>query len=128
MYVHVFQVCPPGLHISLGIFYKIWCLVEEGCHELDLELATRNSHNPTDRETFHQYSMLVKKLRQLRENKMDLVQLVSSLNAVLGDLAINSGPATLVQALTEEVQTQARNLEKLVCTKQQHLFYVNPLL
>ena len=44
---------------------------------------------------------------------MDLVQLVSSLNTVFGDLAINSGPATLVQALTEEVQTQARNLEKL---------------
>ena len=110
-------MCPPGLHISLGIFYKIWCLVEEGCHELDLELAIHSSHNPTDRETFKQYSSLVKKLRQLRENKMNLVQLVSSLNAVLGDLAINSGSSTLVQALTDEVHTQAKHLEELVCTK-----------
>lgn len=109
-------MCPPGLHISLGIFYKIWCLLEEGCHELDLELAKRSSHTPTDPDTFQQYSALVKKLTHLRENKMQLVQLVSSLNAVLGDLAINSGSSTLVQALTEEVQTQATNLEKLVCT------------
>ena len=45
---------------------------------------------------------------------MDLVQLVSSLNAVLGELAINSGSSTLVQTLTDEVHTQANHLEKLV--------------
>ena len=95
----------------------MWCLVEEGCHQLDLELTTRNSLTPSGRQTFKEYSSLVKTLRELREKRMSLVQLVSSLNNVLGDQAINSGGSSpLVQALTLEVQTQAKNLEKLVCT------------
>ena len=114
--MHLLQVCPPGLHISLGIFYKMWCLIEEGCHQLDLELATRISHTPHDRQSFQEYSSLVRKLRELREKRMSASQLVSSLNNVLGDLAINSGSSSpLVQALTLEVQTQAKHLEKLVC-------------
>ena len=29
------QVCPPGLHISLGIFYRLFQLMEDECHVLD---------------------------------------------------------------------------------------------
>jgi hypothetical protein len=55
--------------------------------------------------------------RQLSEKKLSLAQLVSSLSTVLGDLAIQFGSEThpLVQALKDEVQRQAQNLEKLVC-------------
>ncbi len=31
------QVCPPGLHITLGIFYRLFQLMEDDCHELDVE-------------------------------------------------------------------------------------------
>jgi hypothetical protein len=101
----------------LGIFYRIWCLLEGSCHELDLELATHTSPNPTDRESYRQYSLLVKELTHLSEKKLSLAQLVSSLSTVLGDLAIQFGSEThpLVQALKDEVQRQAQNLEKLVC-------------
>ena len=101
---HTCHVCPPGLHITLGIFYRIWSLLEEGCHELDLELATRTSHNPSDRETFKKYSLLV---TQLSEKRLNLVQLVSSLNSVLGDLVILSDSSPLVQALKTELDTQS---------------------
>ena len=33
------QVCPPGLHISLGIFQKIFDSLEKACHQLDLKMA-----------------------------------------------------------------------------------------
>ena len=113
---HTCHVCPPGLHITLGIFYRIWSLLEEGCHELDLELATRTSHNPSDREIFKKYSLLVKELTQLLEKRLNLVQLVSSLNSVLGDLVISSDSNPLVQALKTELDTQSQKLEKVVHT------------
>ncbi|KAL5470750.1 hypothetical protein EMCRGX_G028763 [Ephydatia muelleri] len=37
--IPISQVCPPGLHITLGIFTKIYGLLEDECHTLDLELA-----------------------------------------------------------------------------------------
>ena len=38
-----FQVCIPGLHISLGIFNLLFTLLENACHELDLQLAEKNT-------------------------------------------------------------------------------------
>ncbi|KAL5496199.1 hypothetical protein EMCRGX_G012437 [Ephydatia muelleri] len=29
------QVCPPGLHITMGIFLRLFVLLEEDCHKLD---------------------------------------------------------------------------------------------
>ena len=37
LYTH--QVCLPGLHISLGIFQRLFDLMEQECHDLDLLLA-----------------------------------------------------------------------------------------
>ena len=34
LYQH--QVCPPGLHITLGIFLGLFVLLEDACHHLDL--------------------------------------------------------------------------------------------
>ena len=33
------QVCPPGLHISLGIFFRLFTLLEDACHRLDVLIA-----------------------------------------------------------------------------------------
>jgi hypothetical protein len=35
----IIQVCIPGLHLSLGIFNRIWTLLEEACIEMDFKLA-----------------------------------------------------------------------------------------
>ena len=78
MYMHVctatlctfYQVCPPGLHITLGIFYRIWCLLEADCHKLDLQLAISTSPTPTDRESFKKVSSLLKRHSQLTEKKL----------------------------------------------------------
>ena len=84
------MVCPPGLNITLGIFYRLWCLLEAGCHELDIELAIHTSPNPTDQESFKRYSSLVKEHTRLREKELDMETLHSSLNQTLIDIAINS--------------------------------------
>ena len=68
------QVSPPGLHITLGIFYRLWCLLEEECHQLDLQLAHHNASSPADRKLFYHYRDLVKELAELEKKKSELVQ------------------------------------------------------
>ena len=103
--------------MTLGIFYRLWCLLEVDCHTLDLELATRTSPTPTDRESFQKYSALLKEISELTEKKVNLTQLVSTLNILLGDIAIklpNSDSHPLVQELKRNVQSHAQKLAQLV--------------
>ena len=37
------KVCFPGLHLSLGIFNRLWILLEEECTEVDLALAQESA-------------------------------------------------------------------------------------
>jgi hypothetical protein len=109
-------VCPPGLHITLGIFYRFWTLLETACHELDLELATRTSPRPTDQKSFQHYSALVKQLAELNEKKTVPLELTSAQNSWLADLAIQIPDAeshTLVQMLKEEALSSARKLDDI---------------
>lgn len=39
------QVCPPGLHLTLGIFYRLFSLMETACHRLDLEVTKEDSRD-----------------------------------------------------------------------------------
>ena len=34
------QVCPPGLHIALGVFLKHFTSLEAACHQLDVKAAS----------------------------------------------------------------------------------------
>ena len=77
----------------------------------------RTSPVPTDRDLFQQYTSLVKKLTQLSEKRVQLIQLSSSLNSGLGDLAIriiNADSHPLVQSLREEAHSAALELDKVV--------------
>ena len=72
----------------LGIFYRLWTLLETPYHELYLELPTHTSLRSTDRKSFQHYSALVKQLAELNEKKTRLLELTSALNSGLADLAI----------------------------------------
>ena len=37
------KVSPPGLHITLGIFYRLFSLLEDACHKLDLKVLYEDS-------------------------------------------------------------------------------------
>lgn len=38
------QVCPPGLHISLGLYLKHFNSFEGACHDLDIQAAAVLAH------------------------------------------------------------------------------------
>ena len=62
------QVTPPGLHISLGIFYRLFKLLESECHRLDLKLAlTPGASNLAAGWSFENHVALQREKEQLDE-------------------------------------------------------------
>ena len=61
------QVCIPGLHLSLGIFNRLWTLLEEACTELDLRLAGESHGSPgIGGLTFSHYSVILEQMSSLK--------------------------------------------------------------
>ena len=56
----------PGLHITLGIFYRLFTLLELSCHQLDLELA-QHASQPDTLHSFRLYSAAIHNLEKLNE-------------------------------------------------------------
>ena len=63
-------MCLPGLHITLGIFYRLFCLLEDECRNLDLKVATESSAA----EGGPSYSRHVDSLKTLMKLKDDLAR------------------------------------------------------
>ena len=76
-------VCPPGLHITLGIFTKIFTLLKELCHHLDLELAFHNSDDGQSiafaytAKNFKNYKCMQLKCWKLNSHKKNLEEVVT---------------------------------------------------
>ena len=68
-------MCIPGLHISLGIFDRLWGLLEDACIELDLHIVRHKE--AMDGNTFGQYSGALDDVVRLRK-KMEVQQQHSS--------------------------------------------------
>ena len=87
---HVYKVCPPGLHITLGIFTELYGLLEDECHALDLELALLSSEEA--HSSFYTYSQELKMLRLLQSELMQaeeaydvLQQMTTYVSLVIGE-------------------------------------------
>lgn len=111
------QVSPPGLHITLGIFYRLWSLLEEECHLLDLQLAQNISSKPEDRELFSSYSGLVKELAELERKRPELSKNVEILQNGMTSMALlipNCDANPIFQALQREACSTSQQLDNLV--------------
>ena len=89
VHIHT-QVCPPGLHITLGIFTKLYGLLEDECHALDLELALLSSEEA--HSSFDTYSQelqmlrsLQSELKQAEEAYAVLQQMTTYVSLVIGE-------------------------------------------
>ena len=59
------QVCPPGLHITLGIFYRLFSLLENECHDLDVRVLEEDSVDKGG-ASYSQHLKALDKLKQLK--------------------------------------------------------------
>ena len=73
-------VCIPGLHLSLGIYNRLWTLLEEACHELDFEVATcdipTSSSDPST-SSFKQLSLLNVELETQKNEAIVLSEMLT---------------------------------------------------
>ena len=69
IHVHVHsQVCPPGLHITLGIFMRLFVLLENACHDLDLRAHMQGTgdHGPS----YQRYADALQQLTQRKDEEL----------------------------------------------------------
>ncbi len=107
-------MCIPGLHLSLGIFGRLYDLLEEECHSLDLQLAHSTSSDNSE-SSFTQYaaalSELCRKEEELQSHKQHTAvveQIITYLAVVLPNAESNP---QLIQAQEEAAAGRLRTQE-----------------
>ena len=100
----------PGLHISQGIYLKLFELLEDACHELDLKAALIHSGESILSPSF---AAFVQKLQELKTAKGDhgaAQQNLEMLIEVKTYLAIIIGQANSIVTSLEEQSKSCREL------------------
>ena len=100
------QVCIPGLHLSLGIFSRLYELLEDECHSLDLQLACSTSSDNSE-SSFAKYSAALtelcrreKELKSQKEHTEAVEQIITYLALSLPDAKTNPQLAQVQQGAT----------------------------
>ena len=70
--MYCFQICIPGLHISLGLFLKFFDMMKDECEELDIKVAKHKAETAnTEGEllTATEFDTYVQTVRDAREHE-----------------------------------------------------------
>ena len=109
------QAALPGLHVSLGIFMKLWRLLESDCHKLDLELAMVGKGREEDREGFALYLERIQEISKLEEEKEAATQYATTLDGLTTAVAMRVGQTSqMVQNLRQEAIKARDHLTQIV--------------
>lgn len=111
------QVCPPGLHISLGIFLRLFVLLEADCHKLDMTMRIQGgSGGPS----FDRYSSALEEQTELKDKqkslKDGLLLLQQLLTHTLSTAGVSSATNPLILEIVSEIQKTQRKLQDIVST------------
>ncbi|KAL5489078.1 hypothetical protein EMCRGX_G018128 [Ephydatia muelleri] len=108
--IPVSQVCPPGLHITLGIFTKMFNLLEAVCCNLDLELALHATD--VDSSSFSKYSLELQNLPLLQAELEEAQQAQEKFRQMVTYVVLVGGA---------ERNPRAVNLLKQAADKKKHV-------
>ena len=111
------QVCLPGLHISLGIFGRLFHLLEQSCHELDLRLAETTQQEGSG--SFAHYCAALHKRQELKEKRDRRATQAATLEQLVGLLALTLPGADtnpILSSLRQQATEHRRVCQQLVST------------
>ena len=111
---NLYQVCPPGLHITLGIFLRLFVLLEDVCHHLDLTAELNGSEGG---RSFERYSAALRQQRALRDEVLSVQRQLTILEqSATYTMVVNPNIASLpiFHQLTTEISTRKGRLQQLV--------------
>ena len=115
-------MCPPGLHITLGVFYRLFVLLENAAHELDLRYAVDSVQAVA---SYERQIGLIQEQTQLKDKELHHSQLVRSLTNHMILLVSNlpgtrpTAPNQQITDLWVEVQRKNKELNEMVSLCQQ---------
>ena len=124
----------PGLHLSLGIFNRLFELLEDACHELDVRLATRGTATGAGGDSFQKYAVMLKQLSELKEQHSAETAKQTFQSQLLSYLLVTV-PAPqhsrTVQSVREELVLSGQKISALVnksihCSNQHNNIYNSP--
>lgn len=113
-------MCPPGLHITLGIFLRLFVLLENDCHRLDLaEHIEGSSSGPS----YEKYAAVLQQQTELKDEGHSLRDDLRLLEQMLTHTLTSAGPLSGVLATTDpllidtvrEIQETKGRLQNIVC-------------
>lgn len=102
-------MCPPALHITLGVFFRLFTLLEDACHELDLEMAesTATTPNTSDKEKYQNFTATIQRERELLDKRKRLEDEVKWLDQTLSLMIISNTSITPTSTLPAQVVASA---------------------
>ena len=109
-------MCIPGLHLTLGIYDRIWCLLGGALTELDLKLA-KAKNGGAGSSTYGHFSTLLQKiaLKQTEvETQRGYVALVDEMVTRSTLMTPNAQMSALVKQLRKASDTEHKTLKKMV--------------
>ncbi|KAL5479256.1 hypothetical protein EMCRGX_G022753 [Ephydatia muelleri] len=108
------QVCLPGLHITQGMFTKLFDLLEASCHEWDLKLAYH--YQRVSSSTFTTYSAQLQRLQAAKSelevakhSKETTEQLATYMVLLYGEQS-----NVVTQYLLQQAEEQRESVDKLI--------------
>lgn len=115
-------MCPPGLHITLGIFLRLFVLLEEDCHKLDLAKHIEgNGRGPS----YEKYAAILQQQTQLKDEQHSLRGDLKVLEQRLTHTLTSAGQLSGVLATTNpvlldtvrEIQETKSRVQSIVSTR-----------
>eukprot|EP00731_Ephydatia_muelleri_P005467 Em0002g1643a len=96
------MVCLPGLHISQGIFLKIFNLLENACHDLDVKMALIHSGHSTLSPSYTNHVLNLQELNRAKAELDTVVQYLTMLVEHQTYLTVAIGQSNSILAHFEE--------------------------
>ena len=106
----------PGLHLSLGIFNRLFVLLEEACNQLDLKFACRQDTTTSiGGESFQNYVALHKKLGDLQQQQAALAAKQSVLSQLLAYVLVSTSTTSpTAHGIQDEINLTQQHISALV--------------
>lgn len=106
------QVAIPALHISLGIFDRLYKLYEDACHELDVKLAAAMSAPVQATDTFLQYAGQIQEKRKMTEKMEEFLNEAERYEDLAVQLAFPHEQGVELEAEVRAIQLEATKLRE----------------
>eukprot|EP00731_Ephydatia_muelleri_P017855 Em0010g953a len=106
-------VCPPGLHMTQGIFMKVFSLLEDACHSYDMQLAFINQ-TTNSTSSFSAYCVELHKLQMLKAKYAECKAELADLEEVMTSVAVCLGKDdSITNNFIKQVNEKKRSVQQM---------------